>query len=91
MRIGGALINELAEPAPGCRTRMLAIWSDIDQLVIPQAHGRLDHPDLKARNVLIRGVGHLSLPVDGRVIREIGTTLALLDDSDQSSNTDHTM
>ena len=91
MRIGGALINELAEPAPGCRTRMLAIWSDIDQLVIPQAHGRLDHPDLKARNVLIRGVGHLSLPVDGRVIREIGTTLALLDESDQSSNTDHTM
>ena len=87
MRIGGALINELAEPAPGCRTRMLVIWSDIDQLVIPQAHGRLDHPDLKARNVLIRGVGHLSLPVDGRVIREIGTTLALLDDADPSPHT----
>ncbi len=91
MRIGGALINELAEPAPGCRTRMLVIWSDIDQLVIPQAHGRLDHPDLKARNVLIRGVGHLSLPVDGRVIREIGTTLALLDDSDPSPHTSNTM
>ncbi len=91
MRIGGALINELAEPAPGCRTRMLVIWSDIDQLVIPQAHGRLDHPDLKARNVLIRGVGHLSLPVDGRVIREIGTTLALLDDADPSPHTSNTM
>ena len=91
MRIGGALINELAEPAPWCRTRMLVIWSDIDQLVIPQAHGRLDHPDLKARNVLIRGVGHLSLPVDGRVIREIGTTLALLDDADPSPHTSNTM
>lgn len=91
MRIGGSLINELAEPAPGCRTRMLAIWSDIDQLVIPQTHGRLDHPDLKARNVLIRGVGHLSLPVDGRVIRKIGTTLALLDDPDPSPNTTDTI
>jgi triacylglycerol lipase len=91
MRIGGALINELAELAPGPRTRMLVIWSDIDQLVIPQAHGRLDHPDLKARNVLIRGVGHLSLPVDGRVIREIGTTLALLDDADPSPHTSNTM
>ena len=81
MRIGGDLIEELAEPAPGCRTRFLAIWSDIDQLVIPQSHARIDHPDLNARNALVRGVGHLSLPVDGRVIREIGATLAQLDDA----------
>jgi len=79
MRVDSDLIAELAEPAPGCRTRFLAVWSDIDQLVIPQAHARIDHPDLRARNVLVRGVGHLSLPVDGRVIREIATTLALLD------------
>ena len=39
-----------------------------------------DHPDLRARNVLVPGVGHLSLPVDGRVVREIATTLALLDE-----------
>jgi hypothetical protein len=32
--------------------------------------------------VLVRGVGHLSLPVDGRVVREIATTLALLDEPD---------
>jgi hypothetical protein len=30
--------------------------------------------------VLVQGVGHLSLPVDGRVVREIATTLALLDE-----------
>lgn len=80
MRIDGDLIAEFAEPAPACRTRFLAIWSDIDQLVIPQTHARVDHPDLRARNVLVRGVGHLSLPVDGRVVREIATTLALLDE-----------
>ena len=80
MRIDGDLIAELAEPAPGCRTRFVAFWSDIDQLVIPQSHARVEHPDLRARNVLVRGVGHLSLPVDGRVVREIATTLALLDE-----------
>jgi triacylglycerol lipase len=81
MRIGGDLITELAQPAPGCATRFLVVWSDIDQLVLPQVHGRLDHPDLRVRNVLVRGVGHLSLPVDGRVIGSIGRALALLDDS----------
>lgn len=80
MRIDSDLIAELAEPAPDCRTRFLAFWSDIDQLVIPQSHARVDHPDLRARNVMVRGVGHLSLPVDGRVVREIATTLALLDE-----------
>ncbi len=78
MRVDGDLIAELTEPAPGCTTRFLAVWSDIDQLVIPQANARIDHPDLQARNVLVRGVGHLSLPVDGRVIREIAGTLAQL-------------
>ena len=80
MRVGGDLIEELAEPAPDCRTRFVAFWSDIDQLVIPQSHARVEHPDLRARNVLVRGVGHLSLPVDGRVVREISTTLSLLDE-----------
>ena len=82
MRVGGDLISELAEPAPGCRTRFVAFWSDIDQLVIPQSHARVEHPDLRARNVLMRGVGHLSLPVDGRVVREISSTLAQLDGID---------
>lgn len=84
MRTDSDLIAELAEPAPRCRTRFLAVWSDIDQLVIPQPNARIDHPDLRARNVLVRGVGHLSLPVDGRVIKEIAGTLALLDDPRQA-------
>ena len=82
MRVGGDLVSELREPAPGCSTRFVAFWSDIDQLVIPQSHARIEHPDLRARNVLVRGVGHLSLPVDGRVVREISTTLALLDEAE---------
>ena len=73
------LIQELEEPAPGCRTRMLAVWSDLDQLVVPQTNGRITHPDLRARNMMVHGVGHMSLPIDGHVVHEICQTLAHLD------------
>ena len=79
LRPGSDVVAELAAPAPGCRTRMLSIWTDLDQMVIPKQSARLDHPDLMARNVFVRGVGHLSLPIDGRVVHEIGSTLAHLD------------
>lgn len=79
MRPDSALIRELDEPAPGCRTRMVAIWSDLDQIIIPKRNARIVHPDLNARNVFVPGVGHMSFPVDGRVVHEICTTLAQLD------------
>lgn len=79
MRMGSDVITELAEPAAGCRTRMLAMWSDLDQLVIPQRNARITHPDLTYRNVFMPGVGHMSLPVDRRVIHEIGSRLATLE------------
>jgi triacylglycerol lipase len=79
LRPGSDVVAELAEPAPGCRTRFVAFWSDLDQMIIPSSSARLEHPDLAARNVFVRGVGHLSLPIDGRVVHEIGATLAHLD------------
>lgn len=78
------LIAELAEPAPGCRTRFLAFWSDLDELIVPKHSARLDHPDLAARNVGLHGVGHLSLPIDRRVVHEIAATLAYLDPDGQT-------
>ena len=79
MRPGSDVVRELAEPAPGCRTRFVAVWSDLDQMVVPKRAAKVVHPDLSARNVFVRGVGHMSLPVDGRVVHEICTTLAHLD------------
>ncbi len=73
------VVTELAEPAEGCQTRMVAIWSDLDQMIMPKRNARIVHPDLNARNVFIKGIGHMSLPVDGRVVHEIGATLAHLD------------
>jgi pimeloyl-ACP methyl ester carboxylesterase len=76
LRPASPVIQELDEPAPGCRTPITAIYSDLDQVVVPTSSGRCDHPDLQARNVLVRGVGHMSLPRDRRVVDEVATTLA---------------
>jgi hypothetical protein len=73
-------MQELAAPAPGCRTRFVAFWSDLDQLIVPQHAAAIDHPDLHARNVRLRGVGHMSLPISGSVVHEIATLLAHLDE-----------
>lgn len=63
MRPGSSVIEELGRPAPGCRTRFVAVRSDLDQIMVPTSAARLDHPDLRVENVLVTGIGHLALPV----------------------------
>jgi hypothetical protein len=76
LRPGSPVLRELAEPAAGCRTRVTAIYSDLDQIVLPTRSGRCEHPDLQARNLLFRGIGHMSLPRHGGVVDEVAATLA---------------
>ncbi|SDX51147.1 Alpha/beta hydrolase family protein [Modestobacter sp. DSM 44400] len=76
LRPGSRLLRELAEPAPGCRTPVTAVYSDMDQMLVPSRVGRCDHPDLQVRNVLVRGVGHMSLPIHRAVVDEVAATLA---------------
>lgn len=76
LRPGSTVLQALAEPMPGCHTQVTAIYSDLDQIVLPTASGRCEHPDLAARNVLVRGVGHMSLPIHRGVVDEVAATLA---------------
>ncbi|WP_228979956.1 triacylglycerol lipase [Streptomyces sp. DH12] len=75
MRPGSAVLRELAAPSPGCRTRFVSFWSDLDLWMAPAETARLDHPDLDATNVRVAGVGHLALPVHpavtARVVEEL--------------------
>lgn len=73
---GSELIRELAEPAPGCRTRFLCVASDIDHLIRPLHSGWIDHPDLDVRNVRARGIGHLSLTNSSYVVGLIAQELS---------------
>ena len=46
LRPGSDLYRELDLPAPGFATRVVAYWSDLDQLIVPHDNARLAHPDL---------------------------------------------
>ncbi|QGV82623.1 alpha/beta fold hydrolase [Streptomyces ficellus] len=63
MRPGSSVLRELSAPAPGCRTRFVGFWSDLDQWMVPVETARVEHPDLVAENVRVTGIGHLALPV----------------------------
>jgi pimeloyl-ACP methyl ester carboxylesterase len=76
LRPGSPLLQELDDPAPECRTPVTAVYSDLDQVVVPTSSGRCEHPDLAVRNVLVRGVGHMSLPIHRTVVDEVAATLA---------------
>ncbi|MFI9242478.1 esterase/lipase family protein [Streptomyces sp. NPDC053086] len=75
MRPGSAVIKELAGPAPGCRTRFVSFWSDLDSLMDPLESACVEHPDLDARNVRVTGIGHLALPVHPAVATGIREAL----------------
>jgi hypothetical protein len=79
LRPGSDLMDELGQPAPECTTRFLSYWSDLDQMIVPKRNARVEHPDLQRRNRLVRGVGHMSLPIKGRLVHEITTALSQLD------------
>ncbi|MFF0447038.1 alpha/beta fold hydrolase [Streptomyces sp. NPDC004609] len=71
MRPDSDVIEELRGPAPGCRTRFVSFWSDLDQLMTPVETARVEHPDLITENVQVSGIGHLALPVHPAVAARI--------------------
>ncbi|MGW4230933.1 esterase/lipase family protein [Streptomyces sp. NPDC004980] len=75
MRSGSDLIEELRHPAPGCRTRFISFWSELDRVMVPVETACVDHPDLDAVNVRVTGIGHLALPVHPAVAAAIRQAL----------------
>ncbi|GAA4068074.1 esterase/lipase family protein [Streptomyces shaanxiensis] len=75
MRPGSPVLEELARPAPGCRTHFVSFWSDLDHLMDPLETACIDHPDLMAQNVRVSGIGHLALPVHPAVATGIRQAL----------------
>ncbi|CAJ59815.1 Putative secreted lipase [Frankia alni ACN14a] len=75
LRPGSPLLVELGRPAPGCRTRFVAVAAGRDTVVRP-AQAAIDHPDLDAVNVTVPGLGHHSLAFNGAVTRRVAGWLA---------------
>ncbi|WP_431043869.1 lipase family alpha/beta hydrolase [Streptomyces sp. P1-3] len=75
MRPDSEVIEELRRPAPGCATRFVSFWSDVDQVVTPVEMACVDHPDLRSHNVEVTGIGHLALPVHPAVVQGVRRSL----------------
>ncbi|MBL1081417.1 alpha/beta fold hydrolase [Streptomyces actinomycinicus] len=86
MRPGSAVIEELARPAPGCRTRFVSFWSDLDSLMDPLETACLEHPDLEAQNIRVTGIGHLALPVHPAVAAGIRDVLDVPHPGDRTAD-----
>jgi triacylglycerol lipase len=74
LRPGSDLMVELAMPT-SCTSRFVAIYSDRDEVVLPNRSASLEHPDLVVTRVRVHGVGHLSLLVDRDVVHTVADAL----------------
>lgn len=81
LRPGSPIIEDLRTPAPEVTTKFVCYWSDLDHLVLPSRNARIKHDDLTVSNCLVRGVGHMSLPIQPRIVNEITHVLTHLDDT----------
>lgn len=73
---GSDVMAELADPAPNCATRFVAVYSDRDEVVLPRRSAMLEHPDLSVTRLPVHGVGHLALLVNGIVMHTVANALA---------------
>jgi triacylglycerol lipase len=61
-------LNYSARPTD---VRWVAFYGDTDALVQPMRSGSLDVPALNARNVLVPGMGHMGMLLDGNVVNQV--------------------
>ena len=71
LRPGSELLAELAQPAPGCTTEFIAFCGSADQLILPTRNALLEHADLRVRNIVVHGAGHMGIAANEAVIAEI--------------------
>lgn len=79
LRPGSAFIRQLARGVKPVQTRFVCYYSNLDGLVLPPGNAKLTEPKLRAHNILVKDLGHLSLLISRPLIRSIAETLATLD------------
>lgn len=76
LRPGSVFLRTLEETARPSAVRWISYYSDLDAMIIPANSAKLVHPALNAVNIKSRDTGHLSLLVNGEVLRGIAAHLS---------------
>lgn len=71
MKPGSPLMRMLEETARPSDVRWIAVYSDLDLLILPAVNAKLVHPALRAHNIKVADLGHLSLLLSGEVMRVV--------------------
>lgn len=76
LRPNSSVIKQLAASARPSGVRWVAYYGDHDALVQPITSGRIEGDAMRARNVLIPGMGHMGMLMSQGVVSEIVAELA---------------
>lgn len=89
LRPGSPFMRQLAL-ADASDVRFVSYYSNLDAMIIPASSAIITAPGLKARNVLIKDLGHMSLLISQQLIRSIVDVLWHLDDQPESTTSNVT-
>ena len=76
LRPGSLLLRQLNRSSRAMPVRFISFYSNLDSLVLPASNAKITEPALRARNVLVKDLGHLSLLISRPIIRSIAEALA---------------
>ncbi len=76
MKPGSGVMRALEESARPTDVRWIAVYSDLDLLILPAVNAKLVHPALRAHNIKVADLGHLSLLLSGEVMRAVVSHLS---------------
>ncbi len=76
LRPNSILIRQLSRSARAMPVRFVAFYSNLDSLVLPSTNAKITEPVLRAHNIFVRDLGHLSLLISRPLIRSVAEILA---------------
>lgn len=76
LRPGSPILEQLRATARPMPVRFVSYYSNLDGMVLPPGHAKLDCPPLRARNVLVKDLGHMSLLASRPLLHSIAATLS---------------
>ena len=76
LRPGSLLLRQLTRSARAMPVRFISFYSNLDSLVLPASNAKITEPSLRARNIFVKDLGHLSLLISRPLIRSIAEILA---------------
>ena len=76
LRPGSMLLRQIARSSRAMPVRFISFYSNLDSLVLPASNAKITEPSLRARNIFVKDLGHLSLLISRPLIRSVAEILA---------------